>query len=384
MKMRIINSRLSSALSFVFSVGLALVFTQRVSAQASSNTERFVPALDPEGFITVQGTRTPGSLLWNIGLFISYSYDPLVVTAPDDESVSVVDHRLTTDISAEAGLGGRFALAFLAPLAAYQKGDSLSRYRLDEPRDFAVGDPTVALRDRFIGDNSDEEREHHDGPGLAIQFNSALPVGMKEALFNQGGVTTQLIGDFHLLGAGVGMSLGWVHFFETQDYYFSESDAIRHSDEIGFALGFKMPIPWVPEITGLFEIGGNTDATAPFSDWKTTPIEIDLGARMQVGEFSLNAAVGAGLSEGFGAPVFRAIAGVWWSPRTSDSDSDKIDDDEDQCPQLAEDPDGFQDEDGCPDPDNDGDWVLDLDDRCPFEAADENHDWDEDGCTDKN
>src|SRR5262249_43950564 len=31
----------------------------------------------------------------------------------------------------------------------------------------------------------------------------------------------------------------------------------------------------------------------------------------------------------------------------------------------AEDKDGFQDEDGCPDPDNDGDGVLDGKDKCP-------------------
>ncbi len=41
--------------------------------------------------------------------------------------------------------------------------------------------------------------------------------------------------------------------FRGQDYPFNESDAFRHADEIGFAFGFKMPIPWVPEITGLLK-----------------------------------------------------------------------------------------------------------------------------------
>jgi outer membrane protein OmpA-like peptidoglycan-associated protein len=48
-----------------------------------------------------------------------------------------------------------------------------------------------------------------------------------------------------------------------------------------------------------------------------------------------------------------------------DNDSDGIPDDEDKCPDEAEDMDGFQDQDGCPDPDNDGDGVLDVDDECP-------------------
>jgi len=37
----------------------------------------------------------------------------------------------------------------------------------------------------------------------------------------------------------------------------------------------------------------------------------------------------------------------------------------DKCSGDAEDRDGFQDADGCPDPDNDGDGILDENDRCP-------------------
>ncbi len=169
MKEKRIENRLSAALSFLFSVALAFGLTQRVAAQTSSNTERFVPALDPEGFITVQGTRTPGSLLWNMGLFLSYSYDSLVVTAPDNASVSVFEHRVTTDISVEAGLGGRFALGFSLPFG-FSKRRFVVAISSGRAETYAVGDPTVALRYRFIGDNSDEERDHHDGPGL--RYNS--------------------------------------------------------------------------------------------------------------------------------------------------------------------------------------------------------------------
>jgi len=49
----------------------------------------------------------------------------------------------------------------------------------------------------------------------------------------------------------------------------------------------------------------------------------------------------------------------------ADRDGDGIPDSVDRCPDEPEDFDGFQDEDGCPDPDNDGDGVLDVVDRCP-------------------
>ena len=48
-----------------------------------------------------------------------------------------------------------------------------------------------------------------------------------------------------------------------------------------------------------------------------------------------------------------------------DRDGDGIADAEDACPDDAEDMDGFQDTDGCPDFDNDGDRIADLDDACP-------------------
>jgi OOP family OmpA-OmpF porin len=52
-------------------------------------------------------------------------------------------------------------------------------------------------------------------------------------------------------------------------------------------------------------------------------------------------------------------------PISKDSDGDGIPDDIDRCPLDAEDFDGFQDEDGCPDPDNDGDGIVDKVDACP-------------------
>ncbi|HET9990239.1 MAG TPA: OmpA family protein [Kofleriaceae bacterium] len=71
-------------------------------------------------------------------------------------------------------------------------------------------------------------------------------------------------------------------------------------------------------------------------------------------------------------------------PKTADvdSDGDGIPDSKDKCPKEAEDKDGFQDEDGCPDPDNDGDGIPDAKDKCPNEAEDKDNFQDDDGCPD--
>jgi outer membrane protein OmpA-like peptidoglycan-associated protein len=41
----------------------------------------------------------------------------------------------------------------------------------------------------------------------------------------------------------------------------------------------------------------------------------------------------------------------------------------DRCPDVPEDKDAFEDEDGCPDPDNDKDGFLDAVDKCPNEPG---------------
>lgn len=80
--------------------------------------------------------------------------------------------------------------------------------------------------------------------------------------------------------------------------------------------------------------------------------------------------------------------GVWVSLAKSgavipqDKDGDGISDKEDQCPDQAEDVDGHEDKDGCPDPDNDGDGIADGQDKCPDLAEDVDGFEDPDGCPD--
>jgi outer membrane protein OmpA-like peptidoglycan-associated protein len=65
-----------------------------------------------------------------------------------------------------------------------------------------------------------------------------------------------------------------------------------------------------------------------------------------------------------------------------DGDYDGVGDSVDQCPQVVEDHDGFEDEDGCPDLDDDNDNLPDSEDRCPRAPETVNGFEDEDGCPD--
>ncbi len=63
-----------------------------------------------------------------------------------------------------------------------------------------------------------------------------------------------------------------------------------------------------------------------------------------------------------------------------DRDGDGIIDVNDKCTDEPEDFDGYQDEDGCPEPDNDLDGVADVDDHCPNHPEDRDGVRDDDGC----
>jgi len=69
-------------------------------------------------------------------------------------------------------------------------------------------------------------------------------------------------------------------------------------------------------------------------------------------------------------------------PEDQDSDGDGIPDSIDQCPLDPEDFDGYLDDDGCPDLDNDADGIPDSRDKCPDDPEDPDGFEDDDGCPD--
>lgn len=72
-----------------------------------------------------------------------------------------------------------------------------------------------------------------------------------------------------------------------------------------------------------------------------------------------------------------AMSGV-----SKDSDNDGISDVNDQCPDMPEDKDNYQETDGCPDFDNDNDGIYDAQDKCPNDPEDFDGFEDQDGCPD--
>jgi OmpA-OmpF porin, OOP family len=136
----------------------------------------------------------------------------------------------------------------------------------------------------------------------------------------------------------------------------------------------------VAETYGSYQLGGDSDKKQKLSQ------EVVGGIKLFV-ERNSYLMMGGGSrawSTGFEAADVRLILGFVFEPSIGDRDGDGYKDDQDQCPDEPEDFDGFQDGDGCPDPDNDNDGILDVDDRCPNIAEDRDGDHDEDGCPEAN
>lgn len=355
---------------------LALLGNGMASAQ-ELNIERFRPALDRFGFLGFNGSGTPGHGRWNLGFASWYSNKPLRIRYSTDGTVEdVIDHRMTGDIWAEVGLFGRWSLALEVPLVLYQSGETTRPVNgRTSFTGFAVEDPRFTTRVRILGKKTEETQNKPDGPGLGFLLTIPIPIGSSSFYASEGQFSfdTQLIGDFHLLGIGAGTMLGWRYRVNERTF---GADALWQELQYGFSL--KPPIPPAKDLFGLLELRGTT----AFRGRSTNTLEGDIGVRWTKRDLTLTAALGMGFVRGLGQARFRAIVGISYSKQTDDLDGDSIPDHRDECPRLPEDFDGFEDEDGCLDPDNDNDFIPDVDDKCPNEAAEDGRDLDEDGCTD--
>ncbi|MBK8171744.1 MAG: hypothetical protein IPK60_15540 [Sandaracinaceae bacterium] len=349
-----------------------------IAAAQNLDLERETPPLDADGFIGIQGTTTPGPGHWNFNMALGWQYRQLMMNTEGGQRIELVTDRATTTFGAQIGIGGRFAIGVAAPFVLWQAGNGSSigdGYRLPN---VAAGDPRISIRYRILGESASVPRERNEGPGIALQLTSTIPIGQTDAFSGEGSPRffAQIIGDFHVLNAGIGAMLGYRHRHERRSFLGQE-----FGDEIELGLALQLPIPVIRDFAGIVEFRTATDTRA-FFDRATTTGEIAVGARIRIGDVFLTSSIGAGLLPGVGTPVVRSTLDLTWAPRVHDLDQDGMPDDRDHCPPLAEDFDGFEDEDGCPDPDNDNDLIPDPDDRCPTESAEEGRDEDEDGCTD--
>jgi outer membrane protein OmpA-like peptidoglycan-associated protein len=218
--------------------------------------------------------------------------------------------------------------------------------------------PTIAPRDRFLG-------EAHLMPQLVGVLDKELGRDRRLRLAVNGGIRLRRTTTFADRDPGPMMAP-------------VTGRSITAGNELPLGVGVAYAIA-----RQRFDLVGEVFGAIPLGAHQAyQPLEALAGVKLYLARNSfLTLGAGRGLLAERGAsPDLRAFIAIVFEPNVGDRDGDGIKDDLDRCPDAPEDFDGWEDEDGCPDPDNDRDGIPDVDDRCPDIPEDRDGVEDDDGC----
>jgi OOP family OmpA-OmpF porin len=338
-------------------------------ARAQVDAERLKPAVTHDGWVNAEGSavRHPDDA-WEFGAWLNYAHQPLIVADADESLVdALVAGRLGLDLLGSMSLGERFAVGLGLPLFL-QHGDA-------SPSSVGVGDVRLVPKLELVNDRE-------DGIGLALAAEVRAPTHGGDF---SGGARSftffpKLILDHRSpSGLRLGANLGAVLREDRRFLNVTSGDEFAYAAALGYRFG---------GLAGNTELGVELNGAVNLADADDEEVALEaLGfLRHALGpEWELKGGVGAGVLEGYGVPTGRVFIGVTFTPTSHDRDSDGVVDTKDQCVEYAEDRDGDQDTDGCPeeDADTDHDGVSDDDDHCPTTQETINGVEDDDGCPDE-
>ncbi|HEX4454281.1 MAG TPA: choice-of-anchor D domain-containing protein [Kofleriaceae bacterium] len=324
---------------------------------------------------------------WVIAANATLATDPIVLTAPTNTNATLRD-RTTLSLGGAFAFGEMFEVSVHVPLYLQSGQDASSATMFGEPdvSATAFGDLELdgkALFSRYHGPAGDF------ATGIAVGLELPTANGQQFAGSAKPEVRSVVmlhwaLGRIALDANGGGVVRGAAYYNNIEQksgFDWGGAVSVHATPHLAFAVeAFGEVVPG-----GVFEMDGSTNAL--------DMAEALLGAHFQLDHrINIGAAFGHGLTDALGTPGYRGIITITVAPAArselqvsrsvGDADHDGIPDDLDRCPNEPEDKDGFQDEDGCPDPDNDGDGIPDSKDKCPNEAEDKDGFQDADGCPD--
>jgi OOP family OmpA-OmpF porin len=368
-----------------------------------ADTHLFRPAVDSKGFFSVNGTRILGANDVSFGLVLDYGRS--VLRVPDERK----DAAEGTDCSADPNCIGVRALVpntFQGTFGFNYGIANKAVVGLSLPVVLASGGPaynigpaadqlydTAALNSQGLSWVALHAKLRitriEDTIGLGVLLQGGIPIGARSHnLVSEPGVWLwpQVLADYQFGATGrfkVGVNAGFRWHDGANSSFLGDQlkeGQFRYGNlltgQFGFAWRALDALDLVGETYGTYLLDSASDDKQRFSQ------EYVGGIKLFV-ERNSYLMMGAGsriYSTGFEAANTRLLLGFVFEPSIGDRDGDGYTDDQDECPDDPEDFDGFEDGDGCPDPDNDKDGILDINDACPDIPEDFDGDQDEDGC----
>jgi OmpA-OmpF porin, OOP family len=357
---------------------------QDSSVDKEFTVQRFNPAPGPRNFFTTRTLRMDGEMTWSAGLFVNYANEPFVLrscrsetncedpNAVREQDIKVIENLVTGDLLGSLTPFPRLQVGLRLPVT-WVKGHGLTAEGTAERGGMSavgMGDAELEAKARLVGEASDTFVA-----GAAL-FGTG-PLGRATAKDRYIGDATPTVGLRAIFDGlsgplSVGGNFGAVYRGEGRVGTTDLGPEFRY----GAAAGYQA----LSNLRVVLDGFGSTKFSARNG---TNAFELDGGIQFfPSSPIVLSVGGGTGLIQGVGVPKFRVFAGFLYVHEQRDSDGDGIPDDVDQCPNEPEDRDGFEDSDGCPDPDNDGDTIADAFDKCPNEAEDFDGFEDTDGCPD--
>ena len=379
MRLRPLGSRLSLLLAWTT---LGFIYTTRADAQTlpSLDTRTWRPPTDPGASLVLEPVTAPGAGEWNVGAWLNYANRPVTLrqAGTDEVLFRPVEHMLGADLTGAIGLGARASFGLDVPVLLYQDGTSPLPSTVSSTghtTTSGIGDIGFTGKALLVGNES-------GGFGLAALAAVTLPTGDRTSFMGAGSTTVgaRLLADYSLVFADLQASLGYTLLTDHHTWPDPSVGGLTFGDQIPWTIGlrlhpgvFKLDSSnrqtwelavhgWLPAGPVLPFGGGDPGSAAE------SPVLLAASERVALGHyrdaFAL-AGLDVGLSTAVGVPTVRGVVAVGWAPRAHDMDHDGVPDDVDQCPEIAEDIDGFEDSDGCPDIDDDDDGIIDSEDACP-------------------
>jgi outer membrane protein OmpA-like peptidoglycan-associated protein len=363
--------------------------TGRARAQAvepkNFPVERFVLASDRDGLLGVEWAGVRPMRTWEVSAWLGGEDDPLVIyqNTPHGRAQvgALVGSRIGGAIGASYAPLTWLAIAIRLPVILDQQRDATGP-ALTEPLPaltaFGVGDLAIIPKVRLLA-QPDQPIE------LALVATLTVPTGGSDQYrgepgvgFEPGVAIARREGALRLAG-----NLAWRMRGRTQLL-----DQVVDDELIArVGLGLIVHVGDRP-VELAATLSAAVAAAHPFQTFNQNHLEAIVGPSAQLGgRAQVFAGAGVGLAPGFGTPDWRVLAGVRLGEVAdhgdrSDRDHDGILDRADRCPDEAEDRDGFEDQDGCPDLDDDADGVPDALDGAPRDPEDRDGFEDQDGVPD--
>jgi len=341
----------------------------------SIDVRTWAPSADPHANLVLEPVATPGPWSFAASAWMHYENDPVALRLPAGGSLTArpLENQIGLDVLASLGLGTRALVGVRVPMFLYEEGSG----GLPGSVVSSGSVPSAGFSDIALAGKGTIMANDHGGFGLAAVGELTLPTGAKTSFMGESGptVTARAVADVSFLVASLQASVGY-SLRTTRVEWPTSGETFGDSIPWTVGLVVRPALLHVVDPGGRqaweFALHGSLPAgpVAPFSSGSGAMSSVLLALSDRVGlgrrqDAFLLAGVDVGLDHAVGVPSIRATIGFGFGFDRHDQDGDGIADDVDQCPRVAEDFDGFEDADGCPEADNDDDGIVDREDACP-------------------